>query len=94
MSAPLFKDLSAGIDALDVDESAKDAFRAFLRGVRVAHGDGDSIEREERLVFAVDLLAKRVARCEIRNRLIARFEISRSHAYRVIDAARSIVTIP
>ena len=85
MTSPLFKEISTGIDALDLDERAKEVFRAYLRGVRVAHGDGDSIEREERHVFAAGHLANRVPRSEIRDRLMARFQISRSHAYRVIE---------
>lgn len=85
MTSPLFKDLSEGLDALNLDENAKEIFRAFLRGVRVAHGDGDNIEREERQAFAAHLLASRVPRCEIRDRLEARFHISRRQAYRVID---------
>ena len=93
MTSPLFK-ISTGIDGLDLDENAKEVFRAFVRGVRVAHGDGDSIEREERQAFAARLLANRVPRAEIRERLISRFEISRSHAYRVIDEALNTKTVP
>ena len=89
MTAPLFKDLATGIDSLDLDENAKEVFRAFLRSVRVAHGDGDSIEREERQAFAADLLVKRVPRCKIRDRLEAQFHLSRRQAYRVIEEALS-----
>ena len=87
MTAPLFKDLTTGIDGLDLDDNAKEVFRAFLRGLRVTHGDIGGIEREEREAFAADLLVKRVPRCEIRDRLEARFHISRRQAYRVIDDA-------
>ena len=87
MTSPIFKDLSTGIESLNLDEEAKQVFRDFVRGVRITHGDGDSIEREEREIFAANLLAKRIPRCEIRDRLMACFEISRSHAYRVIDEA-------
>ena len=89
MTASLFKDLMTGIDGLDLNDNAKEVFRAFLRGVRVAHGEGDSIEREERQAFAADLLVKRIPRCEIRDRLETQFHLSRRQAYRVIEEALS-----
>lgn len=94
MTSPLFKEISAGINELDLDDRAKEVLRAYLRGVRMAHGDGSSIEREERQAFATGLLANRVPRSEIRERLISRFDISRSHAYRVIDEALNLKTVP
>ena len=83
----MFQDLAAGIDSLDLDEKAKQVFREFVRGVRVAHGEADTIKREERSAFAAALLANRVPRAEIRDRLMSRFQLSRSHAYRIIDEA-------
>lgn len=87
MSSPIFQDLCAGIDTLDIDEKAKQQFREFVRGVRLAHGDDVGIQREDRGAFATALLAQRVARSEIRERLMARYQLSRRQAYRVIEEA-------
>ena len=83
----LIQDIYAGIDTLDIDEGAKQRFREFVRGVRVAHGDGVGIEREDRTAFATSLLGARVPRSEIRDRLISRYDLSRRQAYRVIAEA-------
>lgn len=83
----LIQDIYAGIDLLNVDEKAKQQFREFVRGVRVAHGDIAGIEREDRTAFAATLLSERVPRSEIRDRLVARYQLSIRHAYRVIEEA-------
>ena len=90
MTSPIFQQIATGLESLDLDENAKEVFREFVRGVRVAHGDIGGIDRQERHVFAASMLANQVPRSEIRDRLMARFQISRSHAYRVIDDALNV----
>lgn len=72
-----------GVEALTVDPAAKREFRRLVRSVGAAHGLS-VLERVDRVAFAADLLASRVSRPTIRDRLIAVFDVSRTHAYRII----------
>lgn len=74
------------LEALTVDPAAKREFRQLVRSVGVAHGLG-ALERGDRVSFAGELLARRVSRPTIRDRLIAVFDVSRTQAYRIIGDA-------
>ncbi|KQV50057.1 hypothetical protein [Massilia sp. Root335] len=75
-----------GVEAIDVDEGAKDKFRQLVGAVANTHGY-DWIERASRIDFARGLLRMRVSRPEVRDRLIALYGISRPQAYRIISHA-------
>ncbi|MBK4739211.1 hypothetical protein [Noviherbaspirillum pedocola] len=75
-----------GLNTMDVDQSAKHQFQQLVRAVASSHGVS-WVERQDRTAFARDLLANRVSRPTVRERLIARFGVSRTHAYRIIDEA-------
>ena len=69
------------INQLDLTEEQQAKFRAFA---------GGALMEDERVAFAGRLLRLRTPRPEIRDRLMAREELSRRHAYRVIEAALAI----
>lgn len=74
------------LDALDVDEAARQAFRGLVVAIGAQHGI-KGIERMEQLGYVRRLLALRVSRPTIRDRLTARYPVSRRQAYRLIDEA-------
>lgn len=83
-------EIMEGIGTLDVDPIAKREFSNLVRGIGAAHGC-PHITRLDRIVFAQELLMRRVSGATIRDRLIATFGVSRAHAYRIIDGARQLV---
>lgn len=74
------------IDAIDVDQVAKQKFRQVVNAIATTHGF-DWMERANRVAFARQLLGMRVPRPVVRDRLIALYGISRPQAYRVISYA-------
>jgi len=74
------------IETLDTDETARRKFRRLVSDICLSHGIND-IDRFERVYFARRMLDAKISRSTIRDRLIARFNISRSQAYRVIEQA-------
>ena len=86
MHSVAIREIIAGVDAMDLDPAAKRQFRQLVRAIGAAHGFS-WIEREERTEFARELLAKRVSRATVRDRLIAHFNVSRPQAYRIIGSA-------
>lgn len=86
MKRDLAHEILAAIESLHVDDSAKVAFRKALGQICSIHGAAWSL-RDDRVAFARGLLALRVSRATIRERMMARFGVSRSEAYRTIEAA-------
>ena len=86
MKRDLAHEIIAAIEALQVDESAKADFRKAIGRICSIHGAVWSL-RDDRIAFARDLLALRVSRPTIRDRVMARFEVSRGEAYRTIGNA-------
>lgn len=84
-SNPLI-DIISQLDGLEVDEGARQAFRGLVLAIGTQHGIR-GIERMEQLGHVRRLLALRVSRPTIRDRLMARYPISRRQAYRLIDDA-------
>lgn len=84
MRSSAFRDLIAGLDQLDADESAKRQFRRLVSSIAAIHGLRD-IEQAERIDFARRLHDLRTSRATIRDRLIASYGLSRRQAYRVIS---------
>lgn len=79
-------EIMEGIGGMDVDPVAKREFTNLVRGIGVAHGCAQ-IARLDRTTFARELLMRGVSRATIRDRLIATFGVSRTHAYRIMDGA-------
>jgi len=86
MQSIAIREIIDGIEAMDLDPVAKRQFRQLVRAVGAAHGLS-WIEREERTVFAKELLVRKVSRATVRDRLMAHFSISKTQAYRVIEQA-------
>jgi hypothetical protein len=85
-----FLQLYKGIDLLNVDEEARACFKKYVSQFASAEGI-DGVERDERVAFAKRLRREGVSRTTIKDRLMARYEISKSQAYRVIDKALQTV---
>ena len=81
----LIKILS-GIDFLDAPDHSKRDFRAFVTQV-CFECSIRLINAQERIDFARRLLNLKEPRATIRDRLMVRFHIGRSQAYRIIDTA-------
>jgi hypothetical protein len=79
-------DIIGQLDCLDVDERARTAFRGLVVAIGMQHGV-KGIERIEQLAYVRRLLALRVSRPTIRDRVTARYPVSRRQAYRLIDEA-------
>jgi hypothetical protein len=86
MHSIAIREIIEGVEAMDLDPAARQQFRQLVRSIGAAHGFA-WVEREERTVFARELLAKRVSRATVRDRLMAHFSISKTQAYRVIEQA-------
>lgn len=81
-----FLEIIDRLEGLDVDDGARRAFRRLLVEIGTRHGIS-GLERDEQLDFVRGLLALRVSRPTIRDRLMALYSISRSQAYRLIGEA-------
>jgi hypothetical protein len=79
-----FLEIIDRLEGLDVDDGARQAFRRLLIEIGTQHGIS-GLERDEQLAYVRRLLALRVSRPTIRDRLIAIYGISRRQAYRLID---------
>lgn len=86
MDGTALLEIMEGIESLDVAPSAKREFGNLVRGVGIAYGCVQ-IVRTDRVIFARELLARRVSRPTIRDRLIATFGVSRPQAYLIIKSA-------
>lgn len=74
------------IDGLDTDEAARRKFKRLVSETCLAHGI-NGIDRCERVYFTRRLLDAKVSRTTIRDRLMSKFDVSRSQAYRIIGLA-------
>jgi hypothetical protein len=86
MDGAALMEIMEGIGTLDVDPIAKREFGNLVRGIGAAHGCVQ-IVRTERIMFARELLARKVSRPTVRDRLIASFGVSRPQAYLIIKSA-------
>lgn len=86
MRSTAILEILQGVDSLDADAGAKQQFRDLIRAVGAAH-DLAWMARGDRTAFARALLDCRVSRATIRDRLIAKFDVSRPQAYRIIGKA-------
>jgi hypothetical protein len=93
MRSEPIREIIEGVEAMDLDPVAKQQFRQLVRAIGATHGFS-WIEREERTVFARELLARKVSRATVRDRLMAHFSISKTQAYRVIEQALQLSHFP
>jgi hypothetical protein len=82
-SAP-FLEIIDCLEGLDVDDGARRAFQRLLLEIGTRHGI-NGLVRYEQVAFVRKLLALRVSRPTIRDRLMALYGISKRQAYRLID---------
>ena len=86
MLATVLDDIIKGADALDASDSARAQFKRLVRHIGSMHRVS-GMAHAEHVDYARRLLLARTSRATIRDRLMALFEISRSQAYNVIQAA-------
>lgn len=72
------------LEELAIDEPARHAVRNLVLEVGIAYGIKE-VQRCEQMDFIRRLRAARVSRETIRDRLMARYLISRSQAYRLLN---------
>lgn len=93
MRASSYQKLLDELAKLDAAPEAKRQFEELLR--RNAAMDGIAcLQRDERVGFASHLLTQKEDRSVIRERLMARFQVSRSQAYADISEAMRTVQKP
>jgi len=92
MRADVLVDLLAKLDDCAAEPDAIAEFRRIIKSVGARHGLLKPIQAQ-RVGFARQLLDARRPRTEIRDRLMRRFSIGESQAYRDIQAALQIVPI-
>lgn len=83
-------ELRAKLQALPVDDEQKAAFATLFDQLEPPRSASARLEAE-RVSFARHLLDRKELRSIIRDRLIARFSVGKSQAYRDIDAALQVV---
>lgn len=86
MRASVLQSLISSFDGIAVDEGVRQQFKDVVRQVGQAYGYSMA-DRNERVLFARQLLDRGISRPTIRDRLMAHFEISKPQAYRVIGEA-------
>lgn len=93
MGKATFENLLADLAGMAVPEEAKRQFEELIK--RRAALDGvTSFDRQERVQFARHLLDLKAPREEIRDRVMARYEVRRSQAYQVINQALQLSGFP
>jgi hypothetical protein len=90
MRAEVLKDLLAKLDECDAAAEAIAEFRLMIEAVGIAHGV-NLVGGASRIEFARQLLNAGARRAEVRGRLMARYGIRESQAYRDISEALQIV---
>lgn len=90
MRADVLRDLLAKLDLCQADAAAVHEFRRMIEAVGSAHGIAMA-GPADRITFVRRLLRSGSPRPEIRDRLMARFNVGRSQAYADIGEALQIV---
>jgi hypothetical protein len=86
-------EIMSRLDGLEIDEQARQAVRNLVVEIGIAHGIKE-IERCEQLSFIRRMLAARISRQTIRDRLMARYPISRRQAYRLLGEGLQLCQNP
>jgi hypothetical protein len=74
------------VDLLEADECAKQQFKQLVHAIGVIYGIR-GLGHPNHVKFAGQLLSARTSRATIRDRLIAKYGVSRRQAYRTISDA-------
>lgn len=90
MSDPGYRLLRERLETLETSEEIKQLFRNLIDETAVLK-DPEEQDNSDRVKFARHLLDLKEPRSVIKNRLIARFGVGKSTAYRDITAALAIV---
>ena len=90
MHADVLNDLLTKLDECSTGPEAIAEFRRMIESVGARHGLMVPLQ-EQRVEFARHLLDERCPRPAVRDRLMCRFSIGESQAYRDIQAALQIV---
>lgn len=94
MRAEALRELMDGVESADVTEEAKAVFRQLIHNV-AADYRLTIFEHDEQIAFAQHLLRNcGEPRAVIRDRLIVRYGISRSTAYRIIEESMQLSQKP
>lgn len=93
MRTDVLIDLLAKLDECTAPPETIAEFRRMIEAVGARHGLVAPLQ-EQRTAFARQLLSERRPRSEVRDRLMHRFSIRESQAYRDISAALQIVPKP
>lgn len=93
MGKATFENLLAGLARMAVPEEIKRQFEELIRR-RAALEGVTSLDRQERVQFARHLLDLQEPRPVICQRVMTRYEIGRSQAYKVIDQALQLSGFP
>lgn len=93
MRAEVLNDLRAELEKCTAGPEAIAEFRQMIEVVGARHGLTVPLQ-DQRVEFARQLLSQRCSRPDIRDRLMHRFLIGESQAYRDIHAALQIVPKP
>ena len=90
MRTEVLNDLRAALEECTAGPEAIAEFRRMIDVVGARHGLAVPVQ-DQRVEFARQLLGQRLPRADIRDRLMRRFSIGESQAYRDIHAALQIV---
>ena len=90
MRTEVLNDLRAALEECTAGPEAIAEFRRMIEVVGARHGLVAPLQ-DQRIEFARQLLGQRLLRADIRDRLMRRFSIGESQAYRDIHAALQIV---
>lgn len=77
-------EIMSRLEGLAIDETARQVFRSLVVDVGTQYGVR-GIGRDDQLAYIRRLLALRVSRSTIRDRLMALYGVSRRQAYRLVD---------
>jgi hypothetical protein len=93
MRTSVILEIIQGIGELPLDDAAKRQVNRLVSQVALRHGVS-SVTHAERVNLARRLLDAKVSRATIRMRLMATYEIQKSHAYRIIATALNCPKTP
>jgi hypothetical protein len=79
-------EIMSRLEGLAIDDTARQVVRNLVVEVGTQYGVR-GIGHDDQLAYIQRLLALRVSRSTIRDRLMALYGVSRRHAYRLIDEA-------
>jgi hypothetical protein len=86
MRASVLTEILDRLERSNLDAAAKREAKAIVQTTGRQHGV-KQVDQFDRIEFAQQLMAAKISRPTIRDRLMARYDLSRRQAYRVIHSA-------